>query len=221
MLRGVILAVILVLPMSGLVSADTITYFTPPGAMVGGLPVNAAATFTTSAGTVAVTLWNNEADPTGVIQNLSDLRFTLATGEMTGTLTSSSGLERTVHSGGTYTDGLLVATGWQLETNPLRLHVLGTPTAPAHTVLGLPGVGDLYNNANPSIAGNGPHNPFLTGPISFTMSIPGVTDLSTISSAVFSFGTSEGNDVPGIPEPATAALVGVGTLLVVLRRRTA
>jgi hypothetical protein len=86
-----------------------------------------------------------------------------------------------------------------------------------------------YSDANGSITGgngqgNNPHNPFLFGTASFTITAPGVTADSVINNVVFSFGTSEGNNVPGgggggnVPDGGTtvlllgAALSGLGLL---------
>src|SRR5262245_37751676 len=54
-------------------SASVTNFVTPTGSTVGGNPVNASATFTTSADTVTVVLTNLQADPKSVVQNLSDL----------------------------------------------------------------------------------------------------------------------------------------------------
>src|SRR5437763_1827970 len=83
-------------------------------------------------------------------------------GSAAGTLSSSSGRERTVHANTTFTDGAIVTTGWVLNDNicgGLDLTVLGTPTAPKHLILGPPG-GATYAHANNSITGNS-HNAFL------------------------------------------------------------
>ena len=200
----------------GAVNAELVVLHTPAGSQLDGLPVDVTAVFETDLDTILITLTNNQDDPTSVIQNISDLGFVLSSGETVGSLTSSSGLERTVKADGTYTDGAMGDTGWELETfgAGLRLHVLGTDIGPAHTILGNPGAGDLYNNAKGSIAGNKPHNPFLTGDVTFALSVPGVTEDTTIASAFASFGTTEGNNVELVPEPASGLmLLGLSLLL--------
>ena len=194
-------------------SANTITYdFIGTPSFTGGLPVSVSATFTTLANEVQVSLTNNQANPTSVIQNLSDVAFQLSAGT-SGSISSSAGTERSVASGGTFTTGASVSTGWALSTNGtglFALNVLGTLIGPAHTLIGPPDGANVYSNANGSIAGNGPHNPFLIGPITFDLAVPGVTAGSTVSSVDFSFGTTDGNDVPGspVPEPTTLLLLG-------------
>jgi hypothetical protein len=76
----------------------------------------------------------------------------------------------------------------------------------------------LYSNANGSIAGNGPHNPFLNQTATFNIAVTGVTAATTVTSATFSFGTVAGVNVPGtpgtpaVPEPISSALVGTGLI---------
>src|SRR5262245_55976722 len=69
------------------------------GTSSGGNSVDATATFTPGAGTLTIDLVNNVVNQTTVGQNISDLSFTVfngATQVTGGSLTSSSGLERTV-----------------------------------------------------------------------------------------------------------------------------
>jgi hypothetical protein len=67
-----------------------------------------------------------------------------------------------------------------------------------------------------SIAGNAPHNPFLNQTATFMLDAPGVTDSTTVTSAIFSFGTTAGNDVPGtktVPEPSSLTLLLVAAVV--------
>ena len=197
--------------------ASTSTYVLPGGSTAGGQPVSATATFVTSTDDITITLRNLQANPTSVIQNISDLAFTLSTGQTSGTLFSSSGQERTVNGDGTFSPGPTVATGWALDATALHLNVLGTAIGPAHTLIGDSGPGNLYSNANNSIAGNGPHNPFLSGTLTFDLHVVGVTVASLVDSVTFSFGTTAGTNVlgiPRVPEPATALLLGSGLVIV-------
>jgi hypothetical protein len=214
----IILTVVLAAVMAPGASADSIiTFVTPSGATTSGGPVDASATFVTGAGTLDITLTNLQANPGNVAQLLSDLSFVLSNGATSGTIASSSGQEITVGSNGTFTTGAAVDTGWALNSTAggLQLDVLGTATGPSHLIIGPPDGGGTYSNANGSIAGNGPHNPFLNGSATFLLDIAGVTADTTITSATFSFGTTEGADLvpgtppPSVPEPASLTLLGI------------
>jgi hypothetical protein len=198
-------------------SGSTITFETPPGSTTSGGPVDATATFVAGDGTLSIALTDLQANPTDVAQLISDLDFTLSNGATSGTIASSSGQEITVAGDGTFTTGSTVDTGWALNSTAtgLQLDVLGTSTAPSHLIIGPPDGSNLYSNANGSIAGNGPHNPFLNGSATFLLDIAGVTADTTVTSATFSFGTTEGADlVPGtpqsaVPEPRTSLTLAV------------
>jgi hypothetical protein len=220
--------ILAVLTFSVVASASTITFTTPTGSMTSG-PVNASATITTATNSVFITLTNLQANPTDVAQLLSDFDFVLSNGATTGTLGTTSGQEVTVNSNGTFSLGGTVSTGWGLNNNVgggLQLTALGFPIAPAHLIIGPSGAGNLYSNANGSIAGNGPHNPFLNQTATFNIAVTGVTAATTVTGATFSFGTTAGVNVPGtpgtpsVPEPISSALVGTGLIgLFYLRRR--
>jgi hypothetical protein len=200
------------------VGANTITFDTASGATAGGQAVSAEVVFTTGAGTIGITLRDPLVNPSDVGQLLSDLSFHVAgvTGDLSGSLTSSSGLERTVAGGGAFTDGSVVAAGWLLTGGTggtFTLDDLNGGAGPTHVIIGPPGAGG-YTNANSSIAGNGAHNPFLVGDVTFILSVAGVTAASSIDSVVFSFGTTSGVTAPGgltpVPEPASLLLLGSG-----------
>lgn len=208
--------------------ANQVTFTTPGGSKQNSRPVDATAVFTTGAGTVTVTLTNNVVDPTSVVQNISGLFFTPASGQNSGSLTSSSGKERTVNSDGSFSDGSTVSTGWSLtgSGNGLLLNVLGTPEAPKHTILGAPNAKTgSYDNADSSITGN-PHNPFLTGTVTFSLHVARITADSTVSAVQFRFNTDPGfttDGVAAIPEPAffqPAAMLTLGSLGALRLRRT-
>jgi len=182
-----------------------------------GDPVNATATFTPGAGTLHIDLVNNLINQNDVGQNISDLSFNIikVTGAPVtgGSLTNSSGLERTVSfkTGGGFTDGSNVSTGWVLDsTTTYHLNGLGTAAnTPAHTILGSPNGSNAYANANGSIVGNKPHNAFLVGTVGFDLTIPNIDANSVITDVHFSFGTTPG-DNGHAPEPASITLLGIG-----------
>ena len=223
-LHSLALALLAVTIVSSSAAASTITYTTAADATAGGLAVDDSAQFLVGNGTITVTLNNLQSDMTSVIQNISDLSFSISSGQTSGTLTGSSGQEITI-TDGTGTLGAFVDTGWALSNNTpagsLELCVICATNpgiAPAHTIIGsgpYPTNGSIDTDS---------HNPFLFGPVTFTLSVPGVTSLDTITSATFSYGTSLGTFVPGVactpgspdcalttvPEPATLALLGTG-----------
>jgi hypothetical protein len=196
--------------------AGSITYVTPAGSTAGGQPVDAEAVFTTGTGTITITLTNLQANPTSVVQNLSDLLFTVGQGTLnTSNETGATSQEITVNSGGSFSLGPMLTTpsavGWIFSGSGTSgsLDVLAAGGAgPAHLIIGPPGTGGTYSNANGSIAGNGPHNPFLNQTASFTLTAPNISASSTITSATFSFGTTSGVNVVGqaVPEPSSLVM---------------
>lgn len=231
-----LLAVIFLLaPAAG---AWQITYSTPAGDTDGaGHPVSITATFSTTAGQLTVSVQNRLGSPlygyqTFASQSLSDIAFTLSNFQSTGTLLSSSGIERVINGDTTFTfpDGSPVSTGWALQQNVnggYRLCVLCTLIAPEHTIIGGPGPVDNfhYTGADASLT-DASNSPYLTGVVTFVIgNIPNLNDQVYVDGVSFSFGTSEGLSRAGsceglngisclagrtVPEPSSLLLLGAG-----------
>jgi len=171
--------------------------------MVNGLSVAASASFTVSDGSIAVMVQNNQADPRSAAQLLNGVAITLSTGQTAGTLSSSSAVIRQVGGAGKFSDAGPSATGWALANDfsgGLGLCVLCTDlggVGPSHLLIGDPAGSGNYSNANASIAGNRPHNPFTAGTAQFLISVPGLLSGATVTSVSFTFGTQAGIAVGG------------------------
>jgi hypothetical protein len=208
--------------------ANTYTFATPAGASVDDGPVSASATFVTGTNSVQVTLTNLLSNPTSAGQLLSDIFFTaggLTTG--TGGANIPSATYINVASNGTTSTGACCAD-WRLTNTNGIYHLTGLGgnpySGPDYLIIGPPGAGGTYSNANGSIAGNKPHNPFIDQTATFTLALAGATSSTVISDVIFSFGTQEGSNVAAVPIPAAVWLFGsglVGLIGIARRRRSA
>jgi len=176
-----------------------------------------------------ITLQDLFANPTSVGQLLSDLQFKVA-GVSDLSLISSSAQSVSIAEGGTTTMGSTGSTGWiggafqgGFIVCVICPNNFGKTAGPGNLIIG-PGP---YTNANGSVAGNGPHNPFLNQTATFTLSGTGINANTVVSDVVFSFGTQFGTDVGGtagpgggtVPEPSSYLLssIAFGALAVFAR----
>lgn len=205
----------------GTAQADPISVCTGPGCST----TNVSGTIVAGNGTVTITLNNNltNAQVVSVIQNISGIYFQVS-GYTLGavSLSGSSSTQSTNidNSGNAVLAGAVNPTGWGAGHDGSLISVcvvcagtfnVGPTSGPEQTIIGGTGSG-AYANANGSIAGNDPHNPFLVGTVTFTVVVPGVTVNSTFSNVVLQFGTTA--TPPGeqqqTPEPASMILLGSG-----------
>jgi hypothetical protein len=213
------LALLALVSMVAPVRAGSITYITPSGSTdTNGDPVDAKAVLTTSAGVLTITLTNLEVNQTDAGQLVSDLHFTVSGSDTLNgaALNSSSGQELTVAGNGSFTLGSTVSTGWgsSFSGSSGVLDGLSGTETPKHEIIGAPGTGGTYSNANGSIAGNKAHNPFLNQTATFTIDGSNISAATAITSVTFSFGTTTGDNITGqaVPEPTALvlSLVGIG-----------
>jgi len=217
----VLLSVCLGSPLTG----TTITYLTPAGSSVSDGPIAANSIFDIENGFAAITLRNELANARSAGQLISGLEFSFGGVVGTTSLSSSSADLIQVQNKGSVADKGTAATGWDLGQFGAGLILcvvcpaaIPNGSAPSREIIG-PGP---YGNANPSIAGNRPHNPLLNQVGVFTIASPSITDTTTVNDVVFTFGTTFGDDrttvgaIDPIPEPVpeqgTCALLGAGLM---------
>lgn len=190
------------------------------GTSVDGHPVSGSADFTLNAGadTITVKLTNTTATTNDAGELFTGLDFTV--GGLTPTMTSDTGVERTVDGSGGFTDSApgqnltwsLVSLGsgtYQLNFNPDAKHaILGPPTAGS------------YSGANGSIKGNPGHTPFTAQVATFVLSVPNLEANTPVIAKVFRYGTNL-DPATGtiVPEPTTAALLLAAGIVAVTRRK--
>ena len=152
--------------------ANVYSFISLPGATLDGLPVSATAQFTTAPGTITLALTNNISNPRSIIQAISDIFFTASGVTGGGGLKTPTANLVTI---GSDSSPLVGNPQWLLTNtsgNNYHLDVLAGPaTGPATLIIG-PGP---YTNANGSISGNNPHNPFINTSATWTLVFAGAT----------------------------------------------
>jgi len=218
----VVLSLIAIAVSPAFAPAGTFTYIYQ-GASV-GYTVDVQAVLVTSANQLTVTIYNYTLteNTREVNQVITGVRFS---GAAAGTLISGTGHTANIGSDKTYTGAgptSLVVTDdrWTFNSNFLSVW----PSQPSLGIIGI-GLSDTntlasgtYTNATSSIAGNGPHNPFVLQRADFVISVADMTANSVISNFEFHFGTSQtqgffgGTQINAVPEPSTTALASIGII---------
>ena len=195
------------------------------GTSFDGHSVSATAEFllNASADTIIVKLTNTTALTRDAGELFTGLDFTL--GGLTPTMTSDTGIQRTVAGSGAFTDSAtaqnlswsLVSLGagtFQLNFNPnARDAIIGPPS------------GGNYSTANGSIKGNPGHNPFAAEMAVFSLSVPSLLDSTPVAVTKYRFGTdlqpavrTIGQEPGPVPEPWSCMIWLFGIALVIGRR---
>ena len=214
--------------------ASTYLFATGPVQLAGGL-VNAQAQYEIDdlADTIAISIVNLQPNPVSVGQLVSGISFTLShfagaasNAAITGERATRIEIDR---MGRVVEIGPTLDTDWKIlpaGADTLDLCTICKSTGdPDELVIGAPAAGGRYTAANGSIAGNGPHNPFLMGPI-WTVHLSGIQPATLVATTIFRFGTTYGDltaaGYESIPEPGTVGMIvaGAGALWIARRRRT-
>ena len=190
--------------------------------------VDAQATFHQSAANLLRISLQNLQSTSNVGQGISGIQFQIcdASGHVlniTGSITAQNNPVINVDGGGNVTSLGTMATGWGLSSNGpsftmTALGFTGNGTNPPDELI----LGTL-SSPNSSIAGNGPHNPFINGTGVFSLTLSQNLPLGfQICNVVFLFGTgpdSVNAPTASVPEPASMLLLGSGLAGVAARLR--
>jgi len=218
-LLALALVAIVSISFSQVASADPISVCTGAGCST----TNVTGTIVAGNGTVTITLNNNltNAQVISVIQNVSGVYFTVSgyNGGAVSLSASNSTQSTNINSGTGVLAGAVNPTGWAaghsgttLEACVICAFGVGPTAGPEQTLIGGTGAG-AYANANGSIDGNAPHNPFLVGTLTLTLVTPGVSVNSTFSNVLVQFGTDATPPV-STPEPLSIVLLGMGMIAI-------
>jgi hypothetical protein len=226
--------------------------FTAGPTTLGSNEISASARFefNPTSHTIAIYLLNLEANPSDITQVLGSIRFTLtgAGASPTPTISSVEGNTFGVDANGSPI-AKVESIAWTVSNiggTQLALCTVCASGGNKDLLIGGPNISGIYANANGSIAGNKPHNPFViasngtyasgvlhgldTSP-TWTISVPTETVNVAVSKVIFGFGTGTNygtNTIEvdnfqdlGAPEPGSLIMMlgGLGLILIGVRKR--
>lgn len=197
-----------------------------------GNPVDVRIMFDLTGTVLTLTAENLLASPTSVAQVITGVKFMYQgyAGTPTYSNANSNGSEITVNSNGTTTAGLAnVDMNW-VQYNTVNGAIvclicqgLGSD-APGQKEHGIIGPGP-FTSSGGSIAGNGPHNPFIDQTGTFVFNLPGVTNTFALTGVSVYFNTTSGTSITQscggpclppneqvVPEPSTYGLLAAGLI---------
>ena len=213
-MKKLILTIVLVLGMA--TSGWAITFTVDGTSLADGRDQAATAEVNIVDDTLSITLANT-GTVTGISSTLTGFSFTFSSAPSSITLIDallSSGKEVTISKTGH-------PAVYSADENPVAV---GSPYSWGFdgTLLAAgDGAFKNYGIVNDSILdpvnyvqdglSNGPHNPYLLGPVTFNFTLDGLLPGAEITSVAFYFGTGgETQTPPSVPEPGTMVLLGTG-----------
>jgi PEP-CTERM motif len=174
--------------------------------------VSGTADFTLNAAadTVTVKLGNTTTTTNDAGELFTGLDFSL--GGLMPTMTSDTGIERTVNGAGSFVDtGAAQNLSWSLVSLGSGMYQLNFNPNAEHGIIGPPTAGS-YSGANGSIKGNAGHNPFAAEMAVFVLSVPGLEANTAVDAKVFRYGTGlnpASGTITFVPEPSTIVLLAM------------
>ena len=172
--------------------------------------------------TVSVSLQNITATTLDAGELFTGLDFTI--GGLTPTLTSDTGIQRTVDGAGAFSDTALPQNlSWSVASLGSGVYQINFNPNAKDAIIGPPTAGS-YATANGSIKGNAGHNPFAAELAQFELNVPGLLPSSSVQLLTFRFGTTLApatGTITTLPEPSsvTLAVLFAGSLAVRSRKR--
>jgi hypothetical protein len=167
--------------------------------------VVAQADITVGAGTITIVLTNLEPNERSIGQAISDFGFTVAGATITSaSVTSATGTAENILSPSSFSLAAGSTTRWvvdQATASSVHITVL-SGGQPNYLIAGPSANGALVGNYPNSNASMKVHSPVFVEAATITLDVAGVTSTSTITSAVFSFGTGPDCFLAGLPGPA-------------------